>query len=101
ALGYRGLESGRATRSDEGFPGLASYLGLGEEQRRRWHDAEAAFLAQFEPRAAEIRERRDRLIHAIFTDDPDRAAIGSERARIAALQDAQQHAVIDQLLRER
>lgn len=101
ALGYRSLESGGVTRSGEGFPGLVSYLGLGEEQERRWHDAEAAFLAQFEPRAAEIRKRRDRLIQAIFTEGLDRVAIESERAGIAALQDAQQHAVIDQLLRER
>lgn len=101
AVGYRALDSARAPGSDEAFAGLASYLGLREEQQRHWREAEAAFLAQFEPRAAEIRERRDRLIRAIFADDVDPAAIESERARISALQDAQQRVVIEQLLRER
>lgn len=101
ALGYRALEAGRAGGADDAFAGLASHLGLRDDQQRQWRDAEAAFLGQFEPRAAEIREHRDRLIHAIFADQPDPAAIESERARIAALQDAQQHAVIAQLLRER
>jgi len=101
AVGYRALGSANAPGSDEAFAGLVSYLGLREEQQRHWREAEAAFLAQFEPRAAEIREGRDRLIRAIFADDPDPAAIESERARISELQDAQQRVVIEQLLRER
>jgi len=101
ALAYRSLESGHAAGPDKEFAGLVSHLGLNEEQQRHWHEAEAGFLAQFEPRAVEIHEHRDRLIQAIFADEPDRAAIESARARIAALQDAQQHAVIEQLLRER
>jgi len=100
-VGYRALESARAPDSDEAFAGLVSHLGLREEQQRHWREAETAFLAQFGPRAAEIRERRDRLIRAIFADDPDPAAIESERARISALQNAQQRAVVEQLLRER
>ncbi len=100
-VGYRALGSAHAPGSDAAFAGLVDYLGLREEQQRHWREAEAAFLAQFEPRAAEIRERRDRLIGAIFADEPDPTAIESERARISALQDAQQRAVIEQLLRER
>lgn len=101
AVGYRALGSANAPDSDASFAGLVDYLGLREEQQRRWREAEAVFLAKFAPRAAEIRERRDRLIRAIFADDPDPSAIESERARISALQDAQQRAVIEQLLRER
>lgn len=101
AVGYRSLGWTHAPDSDAAFAGLVDYLGLREEQQRRWRDAEAVFLAQFEPRASEIRERRDRLIRAIFEDDVDPAAIESERARISTLQDAQQRAVIEQLLRER
>lgn len=101
AVGYRSLDWAHAPHTDAEFAGLVDYLGLRDEQQQRWRDAEAVFLAQFEPRASEIRERRDRLIRAIFADDPDPTAIESERARISALQDAQQRAVIEQLLRER
>lgn len=101
AVGYHALGSGGATGSDEAFSGFVSYLGLSDAQQQHWREAEAEFLAQFEPRSAEIRERRDRLIRAIFADHPDRAVIENERDRIAGLQDAQQRLVIEQLLRER
>ena len=101
ALGYRAIEAGRLPGTGESFPGLVRYLDLSDAQQRHWHDAESDFLANFEARAAEIHERRDRLIREVFADEPDHAAIEAERARIARLQDEQQRVVIDQLLRER
>lgn len=100
AVGYRAISAPSTPGTGPEFPGLVRYLQLGEEQQRHWRDAETAFLAQFEPRAREIHAGRDRLIRAIFAEEPDRATIDSERAEIARLQDEQQRAVIDQLLRE-
>lgn len=85
----------------DGFPGLPRHLGLDTEQTRRWHEAEKDFLEQLDEGAAAVRVHRDRMIRAIFSDAPDPALIDAERAAIAALQDAQQKRVIDQLLRER
>jgi uncharacterized sporulation protein YeaH/YhbH (DUF444 family) len=50
---------------------------------------------------AEIRRHREALVRHIFANEPQRAAIDAEQARIAALQDAQQQRVIAQLLAER
>lgn len=101
AIGYRAIQSSGVPGASPGFPGLVDYLDLRDEQKRDWREAESHFLAQFEPRASEIRELRDRLIRAMFADDPDRAAIESDRARIARLQEEQQRLVVEQLLRER
>lgn len=96
AVGYRAMSSANAS-----FPGLARYLDLDAGQQSRWHEAESAFLAQFQQGAREIRVRRDRLIDAIFAEQPDPAAIEAARREIAQLQDEQQRLVVQQLLRER
>ncbi len=102
AVGYRTIESGSLSRdSVSGFQGLVRHLELSDEQQRRWHEAESAFLAAFRSGAVEIHERRDRLIGAIFADAPDPVSIEAERAGIARLQNEQQRLVIEQLLRER
>lgn len=93
-VAYRALTS-------EDFPGLPRHLGLDATQTQRWHAAEKGFLAQLAAGATAIQAHRERLIHAIFSATPDLARIDAERAAIAALQDAQQKRVIEQLLRER
>lgn len=98
AAAWRALAWGEAQGD---FPGFSRYLQLTDDQQRRWREAEAAFLEPFRVGASEIHERRDRLITAIFADDPDAAAIEAERAAIARLQSDQQRLVIEQLLRER
>lgn len=98
-----GVLGGAAYRalSADAFPGLPRHLGLNAEQTHRWHEAERGFLARLADGAAAIQVHRDSLIRAIFADAPDLAQIDAERAAIAALQDAQQKHVIEQLLRER
>ena len=82
-------------------PSLPQQLALDDAQLRHWREAERAFLASLSAGAAEIRTRRERLIREIFAPVPDAAAIETERAGIARLQDEQQRLVIRQLLRER
>jgi len=102
AFAYRAAEStGALGAGQASVAGLADYLDLGDEQQRRWHQAEAGFLQRFEAGATAIHEGRDRLLRRIFAESPDMAAIESERAAIARLQDEQQQLVIEQLLAER
>mgnify|MGYP001180497889 CR=1 FL=1 len=82
-------------------PSLPQQLALDERQLRQWREAERAFLESLASGAAEIRTRRERLIHEIFAPTPDEATIEAERAGIARVQDEQQRLVIRQLLRER
>lgn len=99
-VGVLGAAAYRALTADA-FPGLPRHLGLDAEQTHRWHDAERGFLGQLADGATAIQAHRDRMIRAIFADAPDLALIDTERAAIAALQDAQQKRVIEQLLKER
>lgn len=80
---------------------LPRHLQLSAEQLQRWHESEAGFLRQLDAEAEEIRVHRDRMIRAIFAEQPDQALIDRERSAIARLQDGQQQLVIAQLLRER
>ena len=80
---------------------LPVYLELGAEQRQRWQQLEPDFLRDVTANWAEIRRHREALVRHIFANEPQRAAIDAEQARIAALQDAQQQRVIAQLLAER
>lgn len=85
----------------ESFPGLPQHLGLDPQQTQRWHETEREFLGQLAVGATAIQAHRDNMIRAIFAEAPDLALIDAERATIAALQDAQQKRVIEQLLQER
>jgi Spy/CpxP family protein refolding chaperone len=80
---------------------LPDYLELSAEQRQRWQQLEPNFLRDVTANWAEIRRHREALVRHIFANEPQRAAIDAEQARIAALQDAQQQRVIAQLLAER
>lgn len=80
---------------------LQDHLGLTPEQRARWQQLEPVFLRELAANWQEIRQHREALVRHIFSSEPDRAAIDAEQAAIAALQGAQQHRVIEQLLAER
>lgn len=99
-VGVLGAAAYRALGSDA-FPGLPRHLGLDATQTHHWHEAERDFLARLAEGKTAIQAHRDRMIRAIFADAPDLARIDAERTTIAALQDAQQKRVIEQLLRER
>lgn len=98
AVAYRSLAPAAGPAGGESLP---RHLQLTADQVRRWHESEAAFLAQLGAGAEQIRAHRDRMIGAIFDAAPDPALIDAERAAIARLQDEQQKLVIAQLLRER
>lgn len=80
---------------------LPDYLQLNNAQRLRWNQLEPAFLQDIGLNWSKIRTHRELLVRHIFSATPERAAIDAEQAEIAALQDAQQRRVIDQLLAER
>ncbi|HEX9172074.1 MAG TPA: periplasmic heavy metal sensor [Telluria sp.] len=84
-----------------GAASLPDQLRLTAEQRDRWHQIEKGFIADLGTNWREIRQHRELLIKEIFSSQPERAKIDAEQARIAALQDAQQRRVIQQLLAER
>lgn len=88
-------------RTDTEALNLPDHLQLTPEQRQRWNDIEQGFLTDLAGNWKEIRAHRERLVREVFSSQPDRAAIDAEQAAIAALQDAQQRRVIQQLLAER
>lgn len=80
---------------------IARHLQLDAQQTRRWKELEAPFMAGLDAEWAEIGQRREALIRAIFAAQPDPQAIEANRAAIARLQTRQQRRVIEQLLKER
>lgn len=80
---------------------LPDYLGLSREQAAKWHELETGFLDALADDARTIRAHRERMIHEIFSAQPDPAVVERERALIFARQEAQQRRIIGQLLRER
>lgn len=81
---------------------LAAHLKLDDEQRRQWQRIEQSFVSELDAGWREIAQHRENMIREVFSEQqPDRARIEAERARIAELQSLQQRRVIDQFLRER
>ncbi len=76
------------------------HLRLDAAQRERWEALEADFVEQLRASAARIQSHRERMVREILSARPDAAAIERERSDIFALQEAQQRAVIAQLLKE-
>lgn len=83
-----------------GHEQVAEHLKLDAAQRARWTAMEAAFIDELNQSARRIEGHRERLVRAVLSEQPDPAAIERERAEIFALQEAQQRAVIAQLLKE-
>lgn len=79
---------------------VPEHLKLDAAQRERWHAMEAGFVKELQASGQQIQSHRERMVRAILSAQPDAAAIEGERAAIFALQEAQQRAVISQLLKE-
>lgn len=84
-----------------GHERVPDYLKLDGTQRERWHAMEQDFVTALNDAGREIQTHRERLVREVFSAQPDAAVIERERASIFALQEAQQHRVIAQLLKER
>lgn len=84
-----------------GHDQVAEQLRLDAAQRERWKTLEAGFIEELNRSARRIEGHRERMVREILSAQPDSATIERERAAIFALQEAQQRAVIAQLLRER
>lgn len=80
---------------------IADRLQLDAAQRERWHEMEADFVQALRDSGQRIRIHRERMVREIMSAQPDLATIEREREAIFALQEAQQRAVIAQLLKER
>jgi Spy/CpxP family protein refolding chaperone len=80
---------------------VAEHLKLDPAQRERWKSMEAEFIQELNQSARRIEGHRERMVRAILSEQPDSSTIERERAEIFALQEAQQRAVIAQLLKER
>jgi Spy/CpxP family protein refolding chaperone len=104
AVAYRAIQDGQwpnVLRAGRQEANLADQLGLDSGQRQKWEALEAGFLRELEEGWPPIRHHRESLIREIFSDNPDRGRIESERAAIAQQQSEQQRRIIEQLLRER
>ncbi|MBI5922976.1 MAG: periplasmic heavy metal sensor [Betaproteobacteria bacterium] len=84
-----------------GHDRVPDYLKLDRSQREHWHATERDFVASLNDAGHKIQAHRERLVHAIFSAQPDASVIERERAAIFALQEAQQRNIIAQLLKER
>lgn len=80
---------------------LPDTLKLSTEQRRQWRELEAGFLRDLDADWKQIHPHRENMIRELFSDQPDRSRIETERSAIAQLQAKQQQRVIEQLLKER
>lgn len=85
----------------QGHTFLADYLQLDERQLPLWRSNEHRFLTELNQSWSQITEHRERMIREIFSDTPEMAVIEAQRQAIARLQAQQQHAVIEQMLKER
>jgi Spy/CpxP family protein refolding chaperone len=104
AVGYAAWQRGGAGQAGYfGMPheNLPEHLGLSAAQRAQWHAMEHGFLADLTRDAREIAAHRERMIHMIFDERANAAAVEAERAAIFALQERQQRRIVGQLLKER
>lgn len=104
AAGYHAWRTGQwhlpfATQEHTAF--ADEHLRLNESQVRLWREKEVSFKHDLTAAWGEIRAHRERMIRAIFSPQPDKSVIESERAAIAQLQEQQQRQIIAQLMSER
>ena len=99
--GQPGNGAGERVFFGMGHDQVAGHLKLDAAQRERWKIMEAGFIGELNESGRRIESHRERMVREILSEQPDAAAIERERAAIFALQEAQQRAVIAQLLKER
>lgn len=100
-VAYNQMRAAPDSQKAEPHVNLQDHLKLTQEQRLRWQRIEKDFLKDLSENWREIRAHREALVRQIFSLAPDRTAIDAQQTTIAALQDAQQRRVIEQLLAER
>lgn len=102
AVGYQAWQSGKwpDLRGHAKHDHLVEHLNLSEVQRRQWREKEQRFLQDMRGDWDEVLFHRERMIHQIFSQQPDLAAIESDRAAISRIQEKQQRHVIGQLMEE-
>ena len=100
-LGMLGTVAWQQWRPQAAAQHLTDMLELDAAQRQQWQALERPFLEDLNGNWEQIRQHRETLVKAIFSDKPDPSAIAREQARIAELQNAQQQRVITQLMAER
>jgi Spy/CpxP family protein refolding chaperone len=99
--GWHGNGAGERAIFGMGHDEVAEHLRLDAAQRERWKGMEAGFIEELNESGRRIESHRERMVREILSAQPDPASIERERAAIFALQEAQQRAVIAQLLKER
>lgn len=99
AVGYQAWASSESAADKHDH--LVKYLKLSEEQRSQWREKEEKFLREMGDYWEEVRFHRERMIHEIFSQKPDPAAIEASRAAICRLQENQQRQVVKQLMEEK
>lgn len=84
-----------------GHERVPDYLKLDRDQRERWVAVEQNFVTSLNDVSRTILAHREKLVHEIFSAQPDTTVIERERSAIFALQEAQQRNIIKQLMKER
>jgi hypothetical protein len=104
-MGYfwgRGEGGGEAVfhRSGES-PRLGSRLSLDKVQQRKMRGMRGSLLEVIKPVRDELEAKREDLVNLLILKEPDRIVIDQKIGEINSLQSQIQHAVIDNLLREK
>ncbi len=104
-MGYfwgRGESGGEAVfeRSGESSR-LGSRLSLDKVQQRKMRGMRGSLFEGIKPVRDELEAKREDLVNLLTTEDPDRMVIDQKIGEINVLQSQIQHAVIDNLLREK
>ena len=108
ALITMGYFWGRGERSSEAIfrasgesPRLGSRLSLDKVQQRKMLGMRGSLLNEINPIRGDLEAKREDLIDLLTLKEPDRSAINQKIGEINTLQSQIQHAVIDNLLREK
>ena len=82
-------------------PLLVSELPLDNGQRRKMLGVRRTLLEEISPIKDELTTKREELVNLLNVETPDRNAIDKKLSEINGLQSKTQHAVIDQLLKQK
>jgi hypothetical protein len=103
ATAYHAIRSGHfpsLSQPQEPNVYLSDYLNLASEQRRIWREKGQIFWQEIAAAWPQIQVRREAMVRAIFSANPDPAVIEAERAAIGGLQEQVQRAAIRHMLDE-
>jgi len=89
----------RSASQEPGY--LTDTLDLSEAQRAPWRAKARTFSTEVDGLWEQVAQRRERMIRAVFSPNPDAAVVEAERAAIARLQVEIQQRVIAHMREER